>query len=226
MRKLTLLITSILALGSLAVSCQKEAEKPYADFDYTIDGVSTSTAYLPCEVIFENKSSNATRYEWDFGDGGTSTETNPTHIYADSGTYVIVLKAIGENGESTSEQQLRLKWRNNKIRVGSVNVRTAKAAGSGKFYITVAGVKSDVRNTATGSFSLNNCVYSCSSTNVVLYKCKGNTPDPQTDTKVYSVDWSPWSYDTEGSRSNTVSIKWGNDVQFEATVYYSCFYQR
>lgn len=31
-------------------------------------------------------------YEWDFGDGGTSTLVMPTHIYADAGTYTVTLR--------------------------------------------------------------------------------------------------------------------------------------
>ena len=32
-------------------------------------------------IQFANNSSGATSYEWDFGDGTTSTLTNPTHTY-------------------------------------------------------------------------------------------------------------------------------------------------
>ena len=32
-------------------------------------------------------------YLWDFGDGETSTEQNPQHTYADSGTYYVCLTA-------------------------------------------------------------------------------------------------------------------------------------
>jgi PKD repeat protein len=32
-------------------------------------------------------------YEWDFGDGGTSTLVMPTHTYAEAGTYTVTLRA-------------------------------------------------------------------------------------------------------------------------------------
>lgn len=35
---------------------------------------------------------------WDFGDGTTSTEKDPQHVYLNSGTYTITLKAISETG--------------------------------------------------------------------------------------------------------------------------------
>jgi len=45
---------------------------------------------------FSNQSKNADSYYWDFGDGESSTETNPTHIYTTSGCYVVTLKAKAE----------------------------------------------------------------------------------------------------------------------------------
>lgn len=50
-------------------------------------------------VNFNNESIGATEYEWDFGDGSPiSTEANPMHIYADSGTYNLTL--IASNGST------------------------------------------------------------------------------------------------------------------------------
>jgi hypothetical protein len=46
---------------------------------------------------FNNGSLNATSYNWDFGDGGTSTEANPTHIFSASGPQTVTLTAI--NGD-------------------------------------------------------------------------------------------------------------------------------
>ena len=43
------------------------------------------------ELTFTNTSTNANSYLWDFGDGNTSTEANPTHVYTQSGTYEITL---------------------------------------------------------------------------------------------------------------------------------------
>jgi PKD repeat protein len=42
-----------------------------------------------------------TSWAWDFGDGNTSTEQNPTHTYADPGTYDIQLEVCNDNGCDT-----------------------------------------------------------------------------------------------------------------------------
>lgn len=48
----------------------------------------------PFEVAFEDRSHDATEIEWDFGDGTTSTDANPVHIYSATGDYTVVLTAI------------------------------------------------------------------------------------------------------------------------------------
>jgi len=47
-----------------------------------------------CRVQFNNCSSNATSYEWDFGDGNSSTEASPLHNYTTSGDYNVRLRAF------------------------------------------------------------------------------------------------------------------------------------
>lgn len=67
---------------------------PHADFS-----VRPETVKLPEDPIFiTNLSFEADSYSWDFGDGGSSTEFEPSHIYIDTGKYDIVLVAITEKG--------------------------------------------------------------------------------------------------------------------------------
>lgn len=41
-------------------------------------------------------------YLWDFGDGGTSTEQNPYHLYQEPGSYSVTLTITDEEGNSTT----------------------------------------------------------------------------------------------------------------------------
>lgn len=47
-------------------------------------------------VTFDNESFNALTYLWDFGDGTTSTEANPSHLYNDPGSYTVSLIASNQ----------------------------------------------------------------------------------------------------------------------------------
>lgn len=55
----------------------------------------------PATVKFTNGSLNATSYKWDFGDGATSTDKDPSHTYPNEGTYTVTLSATG--GACTSK---------------------------------------------------------------------------------------------------------------------------
>ena len=46
-----------------------------------------------------------TEYEWDFGDGVTSSRANPVHTYEEAGTYSVVLTVTDEDGDSFSLQK-------------------------------------------------------------------------------------------------------------------------
>lgn len=59
--------------------------KPKASFSY-------KTKH-PHYVYFTNTSSEATYYNWDFGDGKTSKEESPVHQYKSKGVYKVTLKA-------------------------------------------------------------------------------------------------------------------------------------
>lgn len=56
------------------------------------------TGCLPFEVNLKNQTKNAQYFEWNFGDGNISTQTNPVHFYQNPGRYTISLKAIGIGG--------------------------------------------------------------------------------------------------------------------------------
>src|SRR4051794_36909281 len=49
-------------------------------------------------VYFENQSTGATAYQWNFGDGYYSDSENPQHLYNDTGQYVIYLIAVNQYG--------------------------------------------------------------------------------------------------------------------------------
>jgi PKD repeat protein len=68
-------------------------------FSYTVNA-QFSTAFqnycqAPALVNFSNQSFNAGTFQWNFGDGGTSTALNPSHTYQNPGLYTVTLIASG-----------------------------------------------------------------------------------------------------------------------------------
>lgn len=55
---------------------------PTSDFSFNISGTA---------VLFTNESEFGSEYSWDFGDGSTSTEENPVHVYDVDGDYEVTL---------------------------------------------------------------------------------------------------------------------------------------
>ncbi len=68
---------------------------PYAHASFTEDSIN---GCAPMHVHFTNTSDTATNYLWNFGDGNTSTATNPSNIYHNHGTYTVTLIAFGAGG--------------------------------------------------------------------------------------------------------------------------------
>jgi len=79
--------------------------EPVADFS-----MNKSTAEVDEIINFTNQSENATTYVWDFGDGNTSTETDPEHSYSEGGTYTVQLTATGDGGTNSISKTITITY--------------------------------------------------------------------------------------------------------------------
>jgi PKD repeat protein len=78
--------------------------EPTADFSAT-----PASGLKPLTVDFSDSSTSydgITTWGWDFGDGNTSTEQNPTHEYATEGTYAVSLTGYEADGDSDTETKV------------------------------------------------------------------------------------------------------------------------
>ena len=76
---------------------------PVAAFSFTDDLMGTLG-------FMDMTTNNPNSWSWDFGDGNTSTDQNPTHTYAASGAYVVCLIVANAEGMDTVCQNISVNF--------------------------------------------------------------------------------------------------------------------
>jgi hypothetical protein len=94
-----LMLTFLWIMVVMLPSCQEEETRPVfplsAEIFHSVAGR---------QVAFTALTHSAESWEWNFGDGKTSTEKNPVHVYDVGGYYVATLTAKDKAGSATSKE--------------------------------------------------------------------------------------------------------------------------
>ncbi len=103
--KFTVLFTLVALVA--VTSCKKDEEEippasTVANFEYASD----NEFFAPTTITFTNKSIEAASYAWDFGNGETSTEKDPSVMYDEPGSYTVTLTATGNTTNTKTENIL------------------------------------------------------------------------------------------------------------------------
>ncbi|MGM0945385.1 MAG: MBG domain-containing protein [Bacteroidota bacterium] len=81
-----------LTASNSVTGCSSITEKVFSNQPVSADFTANTTFGCgPLTVDFEDRSEGATSWNWDFGDGTTSTEQNPSHTYQSPGTFTVSL---------------------------------------------------------------------------------------------------------------------------------------
>lgn len=75
----------VVLIGSEGIDCQ-------ADFFYQVDDVSKTVKF------FDKSAGKNLTYKWNFGDGGTSSSNEPSHVYTKGGYFNVCLTVYAANG--------------------------------------------------------------------------------------------------------------------------------
>jgi PKD repeat protein len=85
--RILFLCTGLFILFFTARSKDDEKPAPKASFTVNADNPEAFDT-----VFFTSTSQNAVKYEWDFGDGATSSSQSPIHMYENTGSVEVTLK--------------------------------------------------------------------------------------------------------------------------------------
>jgi PKD repeat protein len=125
---------------------------PVVSFDFAVGGFT----------IYTTNNSTTQNWVWDFGDGTSSTDQNPNHVYTDVGTYIVTLTSGALTIQKTIkiDVEISLSWTDNSsnedgFRIehsldGSTGWTTVNTVGAGitTYGVTLAndGIDSSVLN--------------------------------------------------------------------------------
>ncbi|MDC0303507.1 PKD domain-containing protein [Flavobacteriales bacterium] len=75
---------------------------PNADFSVDEDRLSL----LEAEAVFTDESEHGLAWNWNFGDGTTSTSVNPVHVYTEPGSFDVLLSVTNDDCEDVAFNQV------------------------------------------------------------------------------------------------------------------------
>ena len=81
-----------------AVARSDDLAAPQANFSVSVEEETICFTSLSTGDI--------TTYSWDFGDGNTSVQMNPSHVYSEGGGYLVSLEVSGPGGEDKAHKEI------------------------------------------------------------------------------------------------------------------------
>lgn len=98
---------AVSTIGDNGLESRRSLAFPYTGI-YPVDPLTAANFdFMPLNdfgVAFTNTSTDGDEYFWDFGDGNTSTDENPSHVYASNGAYEVMLISTNDCGSDTIMQ--------------------------------------------------------------------------------------------------------------------------
>lgn len=171
-------------------------DTPVADFEFNVANLLVT--------LFDNSQTESYEVEWDFGDGNSSTETNPEHQFSQAGEYTICLTISNACGSDTHCETVEVSGAGISVFADIIDVSCyggsdgsieVEAGGNAPFqFLWDNGVEGPVlENVPAGSYEVeitDNSGFTISETFVV------NQPDA---IEVFDVSITDVSVDNQGS---------------------------
>ena len=204
-----------------------------ADFSYT-----PITPYAGQKITFTNKSTNAYSYEWDFGNGKTSKENNPTTTF-EQGTWTVTLTAWNKDKSQKDRFQktINVKAKPTKVQlthfiINSVDYEDSDGRywddkstdgpdvyfmlydSNNKQILKSKNITDVTPNKLPHTFTISNTYLSLSETYKIILK----DYDAIIDDTMLSYSFKPSEHLTEYPESRTLNFKEGKNGKFSLTL--------
>ncbi len=152
----------------ITVEAEAENEPPVA-----VVSADPKSGEGPLEVRFIGNTSTdddaITSYFWDFKDGATATDANPSHTFSDAGSYVVELTVKDSEGASNTKSVT--------ITVEASNNNGGGSAPTG-YYVTTSGRSSNNGTSEARAWSLEHAFYTARPGDIIYVKA-GNYGNKQ-----------------------------------------------
>jgi gliding motility-associated-like protein len=147
--------------GNIGNNCNNALFKFSFALPLTIADFTAQSVCIGSPVQFQNTSQLATNYFWNFGDGNTSTQANPIHIYNQPGVYNVTLIANNPTSCNVSDtitrqvvvEQLTLNTQDTSLCYGSSVVISVQASGTSSSLTYVWDVQFPIQDTINNSLT-------------------------------------------------------------------------
>lgn len=153
---------------------------------------------LPLEVVFTNTSENADAFEWNFGDGNSSTDKNSIHIYSEKGIYTVSLTA--SNAEN-SDTEVKTDYIN--VSLAPAVAKFSASPSTGVFPLEVTFTNNS-ENATNYNWTFGDTGTSSEQSPVHTYNEAGD----------YTVSLAVWNSDFQDTltKANYISVVWPTPV--------------
>lgn len=108
---------------------------PVADFDFSLTSDLT--------VDFDENSTDGLDFEWDFGDGETSTSANPSYEYAEEGTYTVELTVTNDCGSDVVTKDVLVETVGINYVDADFNISIVPNPNEGLFFLNINANKNE-----------------------------------------------------------------------------------
>ena len=153
-------ISSLYGGGSLVWFNLAEASPPQASYYYYPSDPSSYDTVQFSNNAYDPAGIGIASYSWNFGDGATSTEQNPTHRYAVDGDYTVTLTVTTPDGRSATTTQI-IRIRTHDIAITKFTVPTSASVGQTRQIVVgvnskllVERVRVDIYRSVVGGYQL------------------------------------------------------------------------